>query len=125
MGFGTRRGIEYPGHFGMQEFGVLGIDHEPAKLRRKGLDQPDIVDEAPEKYRFGHPVVPRLGRIRDEIATLEALFERARMSTGRSTGADRDDQEQQGGEHAHRVCRLPRSYSDARSGWKDCVLIPA
>jgi hypothetical protein len=103
MGIGPPGRIEDLARLLMEELGVLGIDNEPAQLRRKRLDQADIVEEPVQEFRSRHPVVARLRGVGDEVAALEALLQRALMATGRSAGTGRDDEEQQGRSGPHRL----------------------
>ena len=120
MGFRPSRRIEDLARFLVQELGVLGIDDEPAKLRRERLDQADVVEEAFDELRLGHTVVARESGVRDEVAAFEALLQRPLMATCWSAGTGRDDEDQQGGPGAHRPSMVLYSR-DKRPGVLDAA----
>ena len=95
------RRIEHLARLFVQELGVFGVCDEPAKLRREGLDEADVINKTIEELRFRHSVVARVGGMRDEIAAFQALLQRARMAAGRSAGADHHGEKQQGGQCTH------------------------
>jgi len=101
MGFGPQRHVEDLARFLVQELRVLGVDDEPAQLRRKRLDQADVVDKASQEGFTRHAVVARGGGVGDEVAALEALLQRALVGAGRAVRAGRNYEEQQGGPRAH------------------------
>ncbi len=76
MRFGAHRVIEHAGRLRVEEFGVLGIDDEPAELRWKRLDQCNVPDEPVEELASGDAVVAGLGGIRDEVSALQAFLHR-------------------------------------------------
>ena len=94
MRFGMQWRVEYSRGFGVQELGVFGIGDEPAELRRKRLNQEDVRHQPVEEFRLRRTVVARLGRVRNEIAALEAFLQGQDMRGDRR--ADGENEEQQG-----------------------------